>query len=89
MNPETPNQNPTPQPGAESSIAPTPAATPAPDLGVAPAPADTAVNPAAPAAQTPVAPVSASASTKSKLPFLLGVGLVAIVLIAAIVLLMF
>ncbi len=83
MNPEDQSQN--PAPAGPATVAPPeetvpPQATPAPGLGVTPAPADQAPGqPAMPAA------APASGDKKSKLPFLIGVGLVVIVLIAAIV----
>lgn len=82
MNPEDQNQNTTPTPQTiPTESVPTPTA--APGLGVAPAPADTQGG--APEQATMSQPTAAPADVKSKMPFLIGVGLVVIVLIAAIV----
>lgn len=100
MNPDQPTTNGGTQPASEPA-APTmtnePVASPSPaDLGVTPAPTNQGVpSPTMPTDMSggqsplPTANAPASGGVKSKLPFLLGVGLVVIVLIAVIVFLAF
>ncbi len=96
MNPDQPTTNGGTQPASEPTVptmANEPVASQPPaDLGVTPAPTNQGVpSPTMPTdmsgAQSPLPTANASAAggVKSKLPFLLGVGLVVIVLIAVIV----
>lgn len=85
-----PNEQQTGQEPAQPTTPPAaPTPTPSPNLGVSPAPTDQQAPAADPNVQQPMAaPVQKGANApKNKLPFLIGVGLVVIVLIAAILML--